>query len=206
MSAKSHENKIDGRFNDTRQRLLQKAKEMYYQKGYTGISLQELADSVGITKAALFHHFKSKQELFFEVQLAICENYRTAIEAAIQGGSDTRSRLHNILLGLSDYPFFDPMKFMSDEYHQLNTAQQSEIDRTFTTSTILPVQQVLLEGIRNGEIKIRNQHLAVSIFLNLTMLLPSSGNPVVEVMPPDKHEAYIEDLLEIFWSGIGISD
>lgn len=51
----------------TRQIILDTAITAITKKSYNSISMQELADACGITKPAIYYHFKSKEELFFEL-------------------------------------------------------------------------------------------------------------------------------------------
>ena len=51
----------------SRQRILDAALRLFAQHGYGGVSLQQIADAVGLHKATLFHHFDGKQELAQEV-------------------------------------------------------------------------------------------------------------------------------------------
>jgi AcrR family transcriptional regulator len=48
---------------DTRTRILDAALELFSQHGFEGATLQQIADRLGFTKAALYYHFKSKDEL-----------------------------------------------------------------------------------------------------------------------------------------------
>jgi AcrR family transcriptional regulator len=48
---------------DTRQRILTVANELFIEQGYEGTSLREIADRLDITKAALYYHFRSKDEI-----------------------------------------------------------------------------------------------------------------------------------------------
>ncbi|UDY35376.1 TetR/AcrR family transcriptional regulator [Dermatobacter hominis] len=47
----------------TRQRILDAATDLFIEKGYEGTSLREIAERVGVTKAALYYHFASKAEM-----------------------------------------------------------------------------------------------------------------------------------------------
>ncbi len=47
----------------TRQRILDVATALFIDKGYEGTSLREVAERVGVTKAALYYHFASKAEI-----------------------------------------------------------------------------------------------------------------------------------------------
>ena len=48
---------------DTRERILKVANELFTEQGYEGTSLREISDRLGITKAALYYHFRSKEEI-----------------------------------------------------------------------------------------------------------------------------------------------
>src|SRR5215467_4057728 len=48
---------------DTRARIQQIAVELFTEHGYEGTSLREIAERLGVTKAALYYHFKSKEDI-----------------------------------------------------------------------------------------------------------------------------------------------
>ncbi|MBV8658908.1 MAG: TetR/AcrR family transcriptional regulator [Burkholderiales bacterium] len=50
---------------DTRDRVLESAARVFARKGYLGASLDEVAADAGLTKGAVYWHFKSKSDLFF---------------------------------------------------------------------------------------------------------------------------------------------
>lgn len=51
----------------TRQRILETAYDEFYHHGFQGGSLNRIVETAGITKGALFHHFKGKMELGYAV-------------------------------------------------------------------------------------------------------------------------------------------
>lgn len=53
----------DGRTTDTRARILEVALQAFVERGFASTTLQDVADRLGLTKAALYYHFKSKEEL-----------------------------------------------------------------------------------------------------------------------------------------------
>jgi AcrR family transcriptional regulator len=52
-----------GRRGDTRVRIQQVALELFAEQGYERTSLREIAERLGVTKAALYYHFKSKEDI-----------------------------------------------------------------------------------------------------------------------------------------------
>jgi AcrR family transcriptional regulator len=52
-----------GRRGDTRARIQCVALELFAEQGYERTSLREIAERLGVTKAALYYHFKSKEDI-----------------------------------------------------------------------------------------------------------------------------------------------
>ncbi len=48
---------------DTKERILDAALELFARCGYLGTSMSDIAKQLGITKAALYKHYASKQEI-----------------------------------------------------------------------------------------------------------------------------------------------
>src|SRR5258707_9373535 len=49
--------------SDTRSRIQAIALELFIEQGYEATSLREIAERLGVTKAALYYHFKTKDEI-----------------------------------------------------------------------------------------------------------------------------------------------
>ena len=54
---------MSSRENNTKERILEEALKLFAQSGYMGTSMNDIADKLGVTKAALYKHYKSKQEI-----------------------------------------------------------------------------------------------------------------------------------------------
>ena len=71
-----------GRRGDTRARIQQVALEMFAEQGYERTSLREIAERLGVTKAALYYHFKSKEDIVG----SFTEDYFERLDALIAWG------------------------------------------------------------------------------------------------------------------------
>jgi AcrR family transcriptional regulator len=56
---------------DTRERILDVALELFNSKGYDATSLREIAERLGVTKAALYYHFERKEDILLELHLRL---------------------------------------------------------------------------------------------------------------------------------------
>ena len=56
----------------TRGRLLEAALDVFSEKSFSEVKLSEIAERVGMTKGALYWHFKSKNDIFSKLVAEIC--------------------------------------------------------------------------------------------------------------------------------------
>ena len=68
---------------DTRERIQSIALELFAEQGYEKTSLREIAERLGVTKAALYYHFRSKEDIV----RSFTEDYRAEVEAVIAWGA-----------------------------------------------------------------------------------------------------------------------
>src|SRR3954447_26046068 len=52
-----------GRRSDTRERIQQAALDLFVERGYEKTSLREIAEKLQVTKAALYYHFRTKEDI-----------------------------------------------------------------------------------------------------------------------------------------------
>lgn len=75
---------------ERRQRLFDAAALVFARDGYSGSSMQAIATEIGITKAALYHYVRSKDELFFRVYDAYIMRLITEVGALTAQPPDIR--------------------------------------------------------------------------------------------------------------------
>jgi AcrR family transcriptional regulator len=66
----------------TRERLLEAAREVIEQDGYSAASVLQVAERAGVAAGTLYRHFESKEDLFVEVFRAVCAREEQAMLAA----------------------------------------------------------------------------------------------------------------------------
>ena len=66
-----------------RDQLLKSARKLFLRKGYRMTTTEEIARNAGLTKGALYFHFKNKEDILFELVKSIASQYDRAIETAM---------------------------------------------------------------------------------------------------------------------------
>ena len=65
--------------DELRHKILLESQHLFLQKGYDRTSLQMIADKVNISKSNLYHYFKNKEELFYELTDGAAEGLKRLI-------------------------------------------------------------------------------------------------------------------------------
>ena len=81
---------------ERRASILAVAKILFADKGYHGVSVDEIAHRLGVSPAVLYRHFPSKEALYRAVVDGMAGSRQTYIEAAINGPDDFPSVLSRI--------------------------------------------------------------------------------------------------------------
>ncbi|MBK9714596.1 MAG: TetR/AcrR family transcriptional regulator [Kouleothrix sp.] len=183
-----------------RERILTQALRLFVTHGYHGISMREIAEAVGVSKAGLYYHFKDKQDLF----LAILTDDLLSIDAlvsAVRGaGGTTREQVVRLVRALFDQPAERRaiIRLAGQEMAHLDEAARAEFGRLYQERFIGQVAAILREGVARGELRQIDPQLATWLLLGMMypFFTPS------EARTPRPPEQTIELMLAVFFEGV----
>src|SRR5687768_9474667 len=72
----------------TRGALLEAARALFSERGYAGVSTEEIVQAAGVTRGALYHHFRDKQDLFTAVVEGVEQQILERVAAAAIAETD----------------------------------------------------------------------------------------------------------------------
>jgi AcrR family transcriptional regulator len=75
------------------------AARVFYEKGYDGASMQDIAEAVGLTKAGLYHHVGSKDRLLFEIMNYGMDILDETVLQKVKNIADPREKLRQTIAG-----------------------------------------------------------------------------------------------------------
>ncbi len=85
----------------TRSRMLEMALELFLQHSFAGTSLQMIADELGLTKAAIYYHFRTREQLLIALMEPILRDMATVVGAA-ERKRGARARAEAMVEGYAD--------------------------------------------------------------------------------------------------------
>ena len=183
-----------------REKILLTAKSLFIQQGYHGLAMRQISEAVGVSKAALYYHFKDKEELF----LAILDIYLNEIESAIDDIQSKRPSSSEQLRMFVEYILSQPaeqravMRLGSQEMAQLSASSRKSFGKIYREKFIGKLIAIFQAGIESGELKSLNADVATWALLGIMYpyFYPAhtGDKPVAENV--------IDEIVTIFLKGI----
>lgn len=84
--------------NSRRAEICRTAAQIFQERGFDGTSVSDLARSLGMTKATLYHYFASKEALLFEIISFGLDRVRDEVILPVRGVRDPETRLRQIVI------------------------------------------------------------------------------------------------------------
>lgn len=86
----------------SRDRILDAAEGLFARRGFAGVGMREVAEAAGLGKSSLFHHFKSKADLYAAVVGRILALLEGQLTQSLADGGDPAARFDRWLDALAD--------------------------------------------------------------------------------------------------------
>ncbi len=87
-------------YDDKRRSILDRSAELFSEHGYDRASMNRIAEACGVSKANLYHYYKDKNELLFDVIRFHLAELIEVVEAADDAGGPPRERLQRLIAAL----------------------------------------------------------------------------------------------------------
>lgn len=146
------QNAEETRFELQKDRMLRAAAKCFNEKGYSGSSLKDVANVLGLTDAALYYYVRNKEELVYLCYVRAAEVGREAMTRAVDEGRDGMDRVLRYLRYHIEIMVGDrgPIAIMS-EIPSLKPAHRDEV-LELSRQHGAQFEQILRAGIVDGSI------------------------------------------------------
>jgi len=181
---------------NTEEKILNAAKEVFVEKGKDGTRMQEIADKAGINKSLLHYYYRSKEKLFGAVFQFAFKQFAPKIMNVFSADDDLFTQLRNFIslyLDLISKNRFIPMFILNE----VNRNDTSFIIKVIKMVEINPEQyrKKVYDEIEKGTIREidPNQLMVNTIAM---CLFPFIGRPIIQIILFDENEEEYEKFLE----------
>ena len=85
-------------YDEKRQAIIDRAARQFADDGFTRTSMNQIAEACGVSKALLYHYYRSKEDILYDVIADHLEELCGAVEAADDPSRPAEERLHRLVL------------------------------------------------------------------------------------------------------------
>lgn len=194
---------------ETAQLIVQAARRLFMAHGYRAVSTRQVAEAVGLTQPALYHHFATKEELYVAVALGEVARLRGGMERLARREGSARERLHGIarfMLNTVDYDF--PLMY-HDMGTELGAQARATLGAAFYGGVIAPLAALFAAGQGAGELRTEAEgalSAAGAAGLFMAFVAHFLNRPLVgeRVSTPDSVEANASLLIDLLFNGLAV--
>jgi len=144
-----------------RERILTEAMTLFYERGFTGTTLDDVAAALGVTKPFIYSYFRSKTDLLAALCRPTIEMSLAAVAGAATGPGSPTERLRRAMIDFTRVVlsrqaniaiYFREEKNLEPEALAQINALRKQFDRVLSG--------LLAEGVAAGEFALRDVNLA----------------------------------------------
>ena len=186
--------------DDRRIDIIEHCAALFDKVGYHGTSMQMLADDVGLGKPSLYHYFRSKTDILYEM-------HQTHIDALIEGlpagdvaDADPAQSLEKAALltlrQIADHPGY--VSAFMDHYRELEGKQRTEM-RKRRREYLARITNIVKSGIEARKFRDVDPEFATLAFLGMCTWAYKWYPRIAAENPPEK---MAKNLCDIFLGGL----
>ena len=83
-----------------RERILEEAAKLFAQSGYDGSSVSDLAAAIGVSKAAIYHYYTTKQDIYDAIILGVLSGLTQSVGQDVDRADGAAARLRAFMVCL----------------------------------------------------------------------------------------------------------
>ena len=184
-----------------REAILDTSAKLFSQHGYKEVSIRDIAQACGMTNAALYYHFKNKEDLFLAMLQRDHEQTLAALRKAATGPGDLREDLKRLVaqyaaIGCERRQSFQTLR---RDLSNVEDVRGHKLFAEMRSSFMRPLEERLAQAQADGEIQAGDTRLYARLLHGLIIALTHEG-------PPDKPRKAsaqeVEAAVDVFLKGV----
>lgn len=157
------------KITDRKTEIINVAATLFKEKGYSAVTMRDIAQAMDIKAASLYNHIKSKQEILVLIIIEIAEEFTSVMDEIVASENSAIQKIERVIQLHIDITLRDSnaLACLNNDWMHLTDSDltyfikmREEYEENFRT--------IVKKGIEDGEIK--NLNLEVIIFSTLSTL------------------------------------
>jgi len=197
MNKKASPTKKRGKAKSRKEEIMKAAVNLFSQKSYHDVTMDQLAEEVGVAKGTIYLYFESKENLYLEILEHTYETIESILEKEIAKDDPAPKKLKKALRLIFQFYFqnMDVLRILTRDETRL-IREHFEFTERWRHRRIKLYRKILEKGIKEGSFRPANTELMALIIFGLV-------GSVMFFYPTDKTAGEIaEEVFSMISEGI----
>ncbi|WP_297515961.1 TetR/AcrR family transcriptional regulator [Flavobacterium sp.] len=153
---------------DRKTEIINVAARLFKEKGYSAVTVRDIAQALNIKAASLYNHIASKQEILVLIVITIAEEFTNVMEEVQQSDATAIAKIDRIIQLHIDITLRNPdaLACLNNDWMHLEKETVLKYFLKMRTDYEENFRQIVKEGVQNGEIQHRNPEVIIFSILS----------------------------------------
>jgi AcrR family transcriptional regulator len=189
----------------TKQKIMDAALQLFKNKGFDATSLQDIAKVTGMTRGAIYWHFKNKLDILATLMLEMKKRFEIGLRNFQEEEGSATDKLRRLVQDIvtahtADQRIQDLFIVIMANYQISEKLRKGRLKAEFPTQFIDTVGSIIEQGIEEGALRqdVDPGEIAWLVLILLT------GSIIAHLKFPDAYEVSVKSdrMLDCFMNGI----
>jgi TetR/AcrR family transcriptional regulator len=142
----------------SRDKILDVAESLFARRGFSGVGMREVAEAAGLAKSSLFHHFRSKTQLYFAVLDRVLLRIEERLAPALGGDEPPLARMDRgvdaLVDALAEHPTTARLLlrslFEDDDFPAEAQEPEQAVAEARLEGLLEAIRRLLRDGVERG--------------------------------------------------------
>ena len=149
-----------------REEIIKTAAKLFKEKGYSAVTMRDLASEMGMKAASLYNHIQSKQEILKEIIISLAEAFTIGLDNIQKSNSTSIMKLQEIVALHVNITSTNTYGMASLNNDWMHLEEKLEYYLTLRTNYENEFRNIIKQGIQNNEIVDENVEVMVFSILS----------------------------------------
>ena len=182
-----------------KQEIIEKAEILFKEKGYSAVTMRDIATVMGMKAASLYNHIKSKQEILSEIILSLAEKFTTGMERIVSSDKTTIEKLQEIISLHVEITINHPNGMASLNSDWMHLEEKLDYYLELRDGYEENFRQLIITGIQNKDIAVVNPEVVVfsilSTLRSLYLWIPKKDDVNIKDLDADLSKVLLEGVI-----------
>ena len=181
--------------------ILEAARGLFVSNSYDDITMRQIAQAANVTKGAIYHHFKGKEELFLRMMVDYLQGLQTLLHEAVAMSGTARERLYRLTELYLEKPLTDQrtIQLVRRDNTRFNGSTRQELITAYQNALPNQIEAIITDGMNDDEIKSGDPRIYAWQFVAIVEVSLSTYARQ-RFDSPQKMATYLTD---VFFDGVG---